>query len=302
MINDPEIYRTVLQRLSAGVYFVDRDQRIVFWNRGAEEITGHLSQQVLGHHMAENFLEHFSSENRKLEGDDLPLNAALRNGKELDLRASVRHKDGHPVKVHVRAVPLRDEFGKLLGAAEFFEPTESSPWQDERKNMLAIHGCMERSTGALTRDYLETQLTEHAETFRRHQVPFSILLIEVDHLNDLRSRLGSGAVGAVVRLTAQTIVDSLRSPDLLGRWTETQYLVLAAECGENDAPRLADRLRKTIDGAEADWWGDRLKVTVSIGVAPARVGEGIPDLIRRAEAALARARTGGGDRLAVQFD
>src|SRR5262245_10242848 len=77
--------------------------------------------------MAENFLEHFSSENRKLEGDDLPLIAALRNGKELDLRASVRHKDGHPVKVHVRAVPLRDEFGKLVGAAEFFEATGISP-------------------------------------------------------------------------------------------------------------------------------------------------------------------------------
>ena len=32
MIDDPEIHRTVLQRLSVGVYFVDREQRIVFWN------------------------------------------------------------------------------------------------------------------------------------------------------------------------------------------------------------------------------------------------------------------------------
>ena len=97
--------------------------------------------------MAEDFLEHVSIENRKLENDDLPLNAALRNGRELDLRATIRHKDGHLVKVHVRAIPLRDEFGKLLGAAEFFEPAEPQLWQDERQNMLAIHGRLERSTG-----------------------------------------------------------------------------------------------------------------------------------------------------------
>ena len=301
MIDDPEIYRTVLQRLSAGVYFVDRDRRIVFWNRGAEEITGHLSQQVLGHQMTENFLEHFGFENRKLEGDDLPLNAALRHGKELDLRASIRHKDGHPVRVHVRAVALRDEFGKLLGAAEFFEPAEPLFWQDERRNMLAIHGCVDRSTGALTREYIETQLNEHSETFRRHRVPFSILLIQVDRLDALKARHGSGGVTAVMRVAALTLLDALRSPDLLGRWSELQYLVVASECAETDAPRLADRLRKTVSGADADWWGDRLKFTISIGIATVKDHEEMPALIQRAESALQRASSSG-DSFAVQFD
>jgi hypothetical protein len=71
--------------------------------------------------MAENFLEHVNHENRRLEGDDLPRNAALRNGQEVDVRATIRHKDGHPVKVRARAVSLRDEFGKLVGAAELIE-------------------------------------------------------------------------------------------------------------------------------------------------------------------------------------
>lgn len=302
MINDPEIYRTVLQRLSVGVYFVDLDHRIVFWNRGAEEITGHLSQQVLGHYMTENFLDHVSLENRKLEGDDLPLNCALRHGKEVDVRARIRHKDGYPVKVHLRAVPLRDEFGKLLGAAEFFEADEPFMLQDERKNMLAIHGCMDRSTGALTREYIETQLSEHAETFRRHNIPFSVLLIEIDKLDGIRASHGAGAVTAVMRVAAHTLLDALRSPDLLGRWTDSQYLIVAAECSENDAARLAERLRKSANGADADWWGDRLKVTVSVGVAPAKHGEIIAALLQRAQNALLQAVSMGGDRLTVQFD
>jgi len=111
MIDDPEIHRTVLQRLSVGVYFVDREQRIVFWKHGAEEITGYLSQQALSHQMTENFLEHVGSENRRLEGDDLPLNAALRHGRESDVRATMRHKEGYPVaKERIPSIPPIAEF------------------------------------------------------------------------------------------------------------------------------------------------------------------------------------------------
>lgn len=302
MINDPEIYRTVLERISAGVYFVDRDQRIVFWNRGAEEITGYLSQQVLGHHMAENFLEHVNLENRRLEGDDLPLNAALRHGQEMGVRAIVRHKDGRPVKVHVRAVPLRDEFGKLLGAAEYMEVSEPMLWDDERKNQLAIHGCMDRATGALTREYLETQLHEHVETFERHQIPFSVLVMQIDKLDELKSTYGSGAVAAVMKVAARTLLDSLRSPDLLGRWNENEYLIVAAECGANEALHVAERLRRTANGADMQWWGDHLKVTLSAGAAAIKPGEGALAIVARAELALRRAVAEGGNRSAIQYE
>jgi len=302
MIDDPEIYRTVLQRLSVGVYFVDRGQHIVFWNHGAEEITGYLSQHVLGHHLAENFLEHVNHENLRLEGDDLPLIAALRHGKEVEERATIRHKEGYPVKVRIRAVPLRDEFGKLMGAAEFIEPAEPVLWEDERKDVLAIHGCMDRSTGALTREYTETQLREQVETFERHQIPFSVLVMQLDRLDDLKAKHGSGALTAVLRVTARTLLNGLRSPDVLGRWTETEYLILAAECGETEAPRVAERLRKTVGGAETHWWGDRLKVTLSAGVAAVKPGDSAATIVERAETALRRAIADCGNRSATQYE
>jgi len=46
---EPEVYRTVLQGMHMGVYLIDPDWRIRFWNEGAERITGHLSQDVIGH-------------------------------------------------------------------------------------------------------------------------------------------------------------------------------------------------------------------------------------------------------------
>src|SRR5271155_5986420 len=46
---DLEIYRTVLEHMQTGIYMVDCDQKIQFWNDGAEIITGHLRQDVVGH-------------------------------------------------------------------------------------------------------------------------------------------------------------------------------------------------------------------------------------------------------------
>src|SRR5438477_5949033 len=256
MIDDQEIYRTVLAELPVGVYFVDKEQRIAFWNRGAEEITGYLSQQVLGHHMSENFLEHVDQDNRRLTGVELPLMAALREGKPIEKQVTVRHKSGHPVQLRLRAVPLRTDGGRIIGAAEYFEPTEPRPWQDNRKNVLEMHGCMDHATGALTRAYAETQLKEQCETFERHKVPFGVLVMQVDGLEQLRAKHGAGAVSAVMRLVGQTLLNGLRTPDQLGRWSDSVFLVIAAECGDTEAARVGDRLRKTVIGAEVEWWGD----------------------------------------------
>jgi len=301
MIEDSEIYRTVLAELPVGVYFVDRDQRIAFWNRGAEEITGYLSQQVLGHHMTEDFLQHVDQDNRRLEGAELPLTAATREGKSIELRATIRHKDGHPVQLKLRAVPLRNDSGHIVGAAEYLAPTSPLEWQDQRKNVLELHGCMDPSSGALTRAYTETLLQEHFETFARHKVPFGVLVMQVDSVEQLKAKHGAGAVTAVMKLVAHTLLNGLRGPDQLGRWSDTEYLVIAAECGHTEIARVAERLRKMVNAAEAEWWGDHLRVTLSVGASAVQDDDTVQTLLERAERGLQNASAGGGNQLVNQL-
>ena len=47
-LEQAEIFRAVLEALPTGVYFVDRNKKIAFWNDGAERITGYLRQDVVG--------------------------------------------------------------------------------------------------------------------------------------------------------------------------------------------------------------------------------------------------------------
>ena len=45
-LGNPPMFEAVVDSLEAGVYLVDRDRKIVYWNHGAERISGYLRQQV----------------------------------------------------------------------------------------------------------------------------------------------------------------------------------------------------------------------------------------------------------------
>ena len=62
-LQDPDIFRTILESLQTGVYVVGRDGRILFWNQGAEKITGYLRHEALGRSCCENVLAHCNDHN-----------------------------------------------------------------------------------------------------------------------------------------------------------------------------------------------------------------------------------------------
>src|SRR5208282_2600710 len=116
-----EIYRAVLESVPMGVYLTDRKRQILFWNARAERITGYLGQEVIGRFCHENLLMHCDENQVALCGYECPLARAMQDGRAREANVFLRHKEGQRVPVHVSAVPLRDEFGAVIGAAEFFE-------------------------------------------------------------------------------------------------------------------------------------------------------------------------------------
>ncbi len=112
---DPNFYRWILESLPVAVFAVDREGKILFWNEGAERITGHLRQDALGRNCKDGFMEHADATNNPLEGDSIPLMETLREGHTQNTRASVRTKSGHFVAVKLQTLPFRNEQGSLLG-------------------------------------------------------------------------------------------------------------------------------------------------------------------------------------------
>ena len=80
MKKDKLFYKNLLDSLHDGVYFVDRDRRITYWNSGAERISGYESSEVVGRRCSDDLLMHIDKEGSCLCGAKCPLAHTLDDG------------------------------------------------------------------------------------------------------------------------------------------------------------------------------------------------------------------------------
>lgn len=295
----PEIFRNVLESLQTGVYFVDREQKILFWNDGAEKITGYRSHEVVGAFCREDQIARGDGSRNFLPDAAEALVSVLRDGKPTIAKVSLRHRDGYRIFVRMRGVPIRNSHGTIIGVAESFEESlPASDW-DRRQSKLLDYGCLDAVTGVLTQKVVLTHLRENLTTFLEHLMPFSVLRVEVDGMDRLRATYGLAVVSPVLRIAAQTMENSLRPTDFLGRLGGHQFLAILTECGFPEIRKTADRLRRMVNSSEVEWWGDRWTVTASFGATAVISGDSPDSMLERTERALTESLAAGGNCVTV---
>jgi diguanylate cyclase (GGDEF)-like protein/PAS domain S-box-containing protein len=297
-LDDPEIYQAVLDKLQTGVYIVDRNRRIRFWNEGAEQITGYLRQDVVGRFLRDHLLTPDAVKDVDSEPDD-PINLVFRDGKPSTMDVSILHKDGYRVPIVLRTNPIRNSRGAVVGAAESFEKNRSASDWTRRQAGFADFGCLDAMTGVAAQSFMETQLRENLTIFAEHNIPFGILLIQIDHMDQFRASRGPGVVSTILRVIAQSVENCLRPTDLVGCWGVNQFIAILLECRESEVARVGERVRKMIGQAEIEWWGDRFSVTSPVGGAGCRAGDTVELLIARAAASLQESIEKGGNCVTV---
>lgn len=293
--DDPGIYRLVLESLQTGVYLVDRDQKIIFWNEGAEKITGYLRHEVVGHFCREQLIKSEKDPRPILSDTSDTLLSALRDGKPAIADVALLHKAGHRVFVRLRAVPIRNSHGSVIGAAESFEENPAASEWDRRQTKLADYGCLDPVTGILNQGMIQSHLRDTLATFSQHLVPFSILCISVDNLDQLRKTNGLGIVAPTLRVVAQTIENSLRPTDFLGRFGENEFLAILTECDSSEVTLVGERLRKMVAASHVEWWGNQLDLTASFGAASWLPDDDVDSIMHRGEDSLRRSIANGGN-------
>jgi diguanylate cyclase (GGDEF)-like protein/PAS domain S-box-containing protein len=298
MFHDPEIFKSVLDSLPHGVYMVDRDLKIVCWNRGAEKISGYLAQDMLGRRCREKLLVDLDESNPVACGEACQLTDSMREGRPREAEVFLRHRSGHRIPVYVRAVPLRDSNNRIVGAAETFEETRRMPWQERRKSPEP-EGKLDAATGVPDAETMHSWLQQSYAEAAEHHLPLSVLLVEVDGLKAFQSEHGKEATETELGVVAHTLSNTLRPTDVVGCWGENRFLAIVKNCEEHVLRRVGERVRKMESFSEVEWWGDKLTFTVSIGGAGLTTGEPVEMLLERAEQALKRSLDEGGNRVTV---
>jgi len=293
------LHRLLLEVLPFGVYVVNREARVILWSEGAEQLTGYLRQDVVGRSCQEELLSHCDSENNPLQGTMIPLLATLHEGRAASGQVSLRVKNGHFLPVQIRTLPLRDERGHLIGAAEIFEEIVPRARDDRRQSKLGAYGCLDGLTGLLNHSMIQAHLKESLSLHLVYPIPFCVMCFTIDELPELRKRYGQAGVDAALRAVAQTLENGLRPTDFLGRWTEHEFMGILPECSESDVIKVGDRLGRLVRNSGVPWWGDKMRVTIAVGATAALDNDTVGSIASRAERALKECADAGGNRVVM---
>ncbi|NCT83150.1 MAG: diguanylate cyclase [Comamonadaceae bacterium] len=137
---------------------------------------------------------------------------------------------------------------------------------------------------------------------RRHGWPVALLVFDLDHFKRINDLHGHQVGDRVLRTAAAIARDEVRAGELLARHGGEEFVVLAPDCGPDQALQLAERLRAALaDAPVATADGQELRISASFGLActPAR---GLPDLDRlfhAADQALYAAKSRGRNRVVL---
>lgn len=213
------------------------------------------------------------------------------------------HRSGGGVTAIIRdpgRAPESERLSReLRGTIE--ELIQSRRTIDLQRAEIERTASVDRLTGLPSRHAILERLRAEIAEANRYRHPIAVILLDVDDFTDLNRRLGTAVGDAVLAEIALRMRLRVRTADALGRLAGDCFLAILPHTDEAGATTFADALRHRLRAREVVIGRAEVSVGVSAGVAIMRAGD-TPDLdglLARAEEALAAAKTGGGDRVAL---
>src|SRR5262245_44380386 len=159
-------------------------------------------------------------------------------------------------------------------------------------------------TDLYNRRFFQDRINEEIERSRRHGLPVSLIMLDIDNFKQYNDTYGHLAGDEALRLTAATIKNSVRNIDRVARYGGEEFAVILPMTEINAARDIAERIRSGVAGRyfPDDALRVTVKLTASLGIASfPQHADNIFDLVGNADKALYIAKVNGKNRVAV-FD
>jgi diguanylate cyclase (GGDEF)-like protein len=176
--------------------------------------------------------------------------------------------------------------------------------QLEEKNRLLEHFALtDPLTGLPNRRAIEAWAAHELPAAVRHGFAFWVVAIDLDHFKHVNDVYGHEAGDVVLKAFGEILRGNTRSSDISGRIGGEEFLHVITHADETSLPAIVERTRAKLAAHSFTFGDSTVVVTASFGVTGFRGGErapGFPELVKRADRALYKAKQGGRNR--AEFD
>ncbi|MDJ0803976.1 MAG: sensor domain-containing diguanylate cyclase [Desulfobacterales bacterium] len=299
MFENTAIYQEVLNNLYEGVYFLDTDRTISFWNQGAERITGYVAPEVIGRPCADDILCHLDQEGRSLCQEECPAARTLEDGEAREADVFLLHKNGHRVPVRIRVAPILDAGGRIIGAVEVFADNSSPETLRQRIDLLEKLTGLDPLTQLPNRRRLEEEIQARLAETQRYGLTFGILFADIDRFKTVNDTFGHATGDEVLKMVGNTMLNALRPFDIAGRWGGEEFLAVVVNVDMETLAGVAERMRSLVAQSRLPHEDGNITVTLSVGATLVLPGDDGEALLKRADKGLYRSKAGGRNQVTI---
>ncbi len=296
-MSDNEFYKHLIDELDEGLYFVDMQRNITFWNKAAERITGFSSEEVTGRPCHDNILNHVDVNGVNLCTGMCPLAYTLQDKKHRESDVFLHHKNGTRIPVHVKISPITDETGATIGALELFSDNSSILEMTSVVEDLKKKALFDSLTGAGNRTYCDQILDLRVDEFNRYHWPFGMIFFDIDNFKKFNDDYSHAVGDMILKIVSGTIMNNIRSFDFLGRFGGEEFIVVIRNIDSDMLFKRAEMLRSLIAQSYCFHNGQQLKVTVSGGATMMKKDDTVRSFLERADKLMYESKKNGKNRI-----
>ena len=201
-----------------------------------------------------------------------------------------RCKDGSDYWIETIIEPRYNEEYKMVGYTAICHDITDK----KRVEELSI---TDRLTGLYNRLKLDELFASYLSIAKRHQTPFSIILLDIDKFKSVNDTYGHQVGDSLLQELAKLLKTNVRFEDAVGRWGGEEFLILLPNSDLESARLLAEKLRSLMETQNFAYVGRR---TSSFGVASYHLHDDEKSMTARADAALYLAKENGRNRVEIE--
>ena len=274
LLDNPKLFRHVVEDLPMGIYIVDPQRRIRFWNHGAEHITGHLAHEVIGL-VLDDVVQACDRDGNRLAGEQRPVTTTISEREPQQCNAFYLHKGGHRVAVKIRTRPILEYGDTIGGASVLFEEAIL----EHQSSVPPMYGCLDPTTGIPSFRLTRAVMYECMAGMEESHIGFGLLRIRVLGLREFRAKHGPQAVAPFLRATAHTLRRTLDEEKFLGCWGENEFLAVLPSASPLTVATTAETIFNLLSHSEVLWWGDHFLIESEIACTVATPGSDLETLL-----------------------
>lgn len=278
-----ELLTATLENMDQGLLMIDRDGRVVIYNRRVTELLD-IPEEVLAAGPTLADLTVFQVENDDFVSEDDAARAFDNLRRVMGPSHVYERRRSNGAVIEVRTVPLAGG-----GAVRTYTDITARKRAEERIAHMARHDAL---TALPNRVLLRERLDEHLHA--RSAAPLALICVDLDRFKTVNDTLGHPAGDALLRGVAERLRGVLREGELVARLGGDEFALVQTQAEQPHGARdLAERLVAAMR-APMSVEGHRIPVGYSLGIAVApRDGTSADELFKAADLALYRAKADG---------